>query len=354
MSARPGAAPVSHGRLREVLAAGKTYFEKGLPTGAPPVPPEVAYENDKEGYFAHLDECVKLHNFLRDNGVPKFPGCGIEHQGRVQRGTPKSVECSADGYKMVIDMQAYADKVFDTAAVAEVEKAKTLASPLEYFGWAIIPTEKSFEERVAFVQQLSRAQELLSPYTTLCQYGDDRQILVEIFEDVSRKRSVRIIQPRNPLEIAGDEFTHELLNTSEFVYFHPTQPGFVWLHRVTSPEQANVLHLPWPPPRGEKEYMYLPLICSDSGGGTALMLLVAKAMACLGIKTLVLSALPHVVWYYYKVYGARFVNMRMQQVNVEAYAGKNPLIQPYSEAQADVKKLLFGPRSTRDYKRARV
>ena len=43
----------------------------------------------------------------------------------------------------------------------------------------------------------------------------------------------------------------------------------------------------------------------------------------------------------------------MQQVNVEAYAGKNP-DSALSEAQADVKKLLFGPRSTREYKRARA
>ena len=243
----------------------------------------MAYENDKKGYFAHLDECVKLHNFLRDNGVPKFPGCGIEHQGTVRRGTPKSVECSADGYKMVIDMQAYADKVFDTAAVAEVEKAKTLASPLEFFGWAIIPTEKSFEERVAFVQQLSRAQELLSPYTTLCQYGDDRQILVEIFQDVSRKRSVRIIQPRNPSEIAGDEFTHELLNTSEFVCFHPTSDYRPTASRLRNRPTCCTCH---GPAARQKEYMSSPHL--PTGGGTTLMLLVAKAMACLGINTLVL------------------------------------------------------------------
>ena len=154
---------------------------------------------------------------------------------------------------------------------------------------------------------------------------------------------MRDIQPRNPLEISPDGFTREIMSTVEFVLLHPSQSGFVWIHRVRSEAQAAQLHLPWPPPFGETEYMYLPLICAtaDFGGGALLMTQVAKAMALMEIKTLVYSALPHVVWYYYKTQKARFVNMNLIAVDVEAYNQK-PLIQPYSQAEALAKRAEFG------------
>ena len=344
------------GRLASVLATGNRYYgEKAASTGAI-VPPEEVYKDRPDEYSTFLDKCVELHNFLLANKVPKSIECGQVVEGRPKRGAEPPIECSADGYKMVVDMAAYSEKMFTQADVNGIEgQQRLLASgqvsgidALAAHGWATIQGT-TFEERVKYVQSLPRAAELLSPYTDLCKYGDDQQILVNLFEDVSKKKTERNIQPRNPAEISPDGFTREIMSTAEFVLFHPSQNGFVWIHRVVSAQQAAQLHLPWPPPFGETEYIYLPLICATddfAGGGAILMNQVAKAMAVMKIRTLVFSALPHVVWYYYKSMSARFLNMNFVMVDVAAYNQK-PLIQPYSRAEADVKLASFGGRPKR-------
>lgn len=361
MSARPArvtpVTPVTSvatdSRLRQVLAAGRNERQRvTLSTGAL-VPPEEAYAGDPGAYAAYIAKCVELHNLLVGAKVAKNPDCGAVVEGRPKRGAPAPIECSADGYKMGVAMDAYADKVLTPADIDYIAQQKAAINAGQLSGtnalaaheWTTIQGS-TFEEKVRFVQSLARAPVLLSPYTTLCSYGDDSQIVVSLFEDVSKKKSVKDIRPRDPSTISADGFTRELLSTAEFVILHPEQEGFVWLHRVSTPESAAALHLPW----NGQEYIYLPLVCATdtfAGGGAWLMKQVTILMALMEIKTLVFSALPHVVWYYYKTMAARFVDMEFNVVDVSAFEGK-PLIQPYSAAEGELKKGSFGGRPKRN------
>ena len=358
MSARPAsvASTLGESRLHQVLAAGRNERQRvALSTGAF-VPPEEAYAGDPGAYAAYIARCVELHNLLLAAKVPKNPECGAVAEGRPKRGAAAPVECSADGYKMGVNMEMYASKVMTQADAEYIAQQKaaiganqlTGTDALAAHGWTPIQGG-TFEERVRFVQSLPRAAELLSPYTKLCSYGEDSQILVSLFEDVSKKKKEQDIRPRDPSEISAEGFTREILSTAEFVILHPEQEGFVWVHRVSTPEQAAALHLPWPPPDGAPNYIYLPLVCatdSFAGGGAWLMKQVALLMALMEIKTLVFSALPHVVWYYYKTMAARFIDMGFNVVDVTAFETK-PFIQPYSAAEGELKKASFGGRAKR-------
>ena len=66
-------------------------------------------------YEAYLTKCVELLNYLVANNVPKRTQSGQVVQGRPKRGAPTAVECSADGYKMAVAMEAYAESVLTPA-----------------------------------------------------------------------------------------------------------------------------------------------------------------------------------------------------------------------------------------------
>jgi hypothetical protein len=326
----------TNNRLHAVLTAG--IAEQNRRAIAAPVP-ESSF-SDKDVFAEFLNKCTEFHNYLVVSNVPKNSDCGMDNPK-----PSKSVLCSKDGYKMMVDMNEYSKKVLSPADLKKLEAQKLSTSEtenaLQEYGWSTIQGN-TLEERVQFVQSLARAKELLSPHTDLCKYGEDQQIQINIFKYASKKRSTAAIQPRKASEFSENGFTRELMSTAEFVFLHPTEDGFVWLHRVRTEKEAAKLHLPWPPPDGQAEYMYLPLICSNfTGGGKFLMGVVAKLMALMKIDTLVFSALPHVVWYYFNTMGARFVNMKLQTVDVSNYAGHNPPIIPRSAGEASRRQLEF-------------
>lgn len=75
---------------------------------------------------------------------------------------------------------------------------------------------------------------------------------------------------------------------------------------------------------------------------------VAKLCNLLGIRTLVFSALPHVVWYYFRqLTRAVFINDSWAEVDVAAWSSERPFIEPMSGAQADYLRVNFTPRRTR-------
>ena len=305
---------------------------------------EEVFASDMVGYNGWLDKCVALHDTLVTNNVPKNSACGKAPPtavgNRRKRGSEvPTVECGVDGYKMGVDLESFGERAFLEGYPANVSN------------WTRIEGN-NFAEKLAFVQGMKRSFELLGPDTQLCSYGknDENQIRVDIYEESGGKESVVVNRTAESID-NETEFAYELISTSEWVYYHPTEAGMVWVHTVGSAEQAAELHLPWPPPQGAEQYMYLPLVCASAGlpgGGMGLMKEVAKLCKFLGIQTLVFSALPHVVWYYYRqLTRAVFLNNQFQEVDVSLWAAEKPFIEPMSSNQADYLRVNFTPRKMR-------
>jgi len=303
---------------------------------------EETFSSDIVGYNEWLDKCVALHDTLVAAGVPKNPDCGKAPplgagNRRKRKDDTPTVECNADGYKMGVDMVGFGARAFPEGFPEGVDN------------WAHIEGD-DFASKLRFVQMMQRSRELLNPDTDLCTYGknDANQIRVDLYTKADNGDLV--LREESDIN-ASTEFVHELVSTSEWVYYHPTHAGMVWLHTVNSAEQAAQLHLMWPPPYGADKYMYLPLVCAENklpGGGIGLMKEVAKLCNLLGIRTLVFSALPHVVWYYFRqLTRAVFINDSWAEVDVAAWSSERPFIEPMSGAQADYLRVNFTPRRTR-------
>jgi len=112
--------------------------------------------------------------------------------------------------------------------------------------------------------------------------------------------------------VTWDYYGDELTRDTEYVVI--AEGGFLCALHVDTRAKASRRNLPWG--KDEDAYLYVTLVCSTNGKGYWLMQS-AEALACqLGIKRMVLSALPNAIPFYLKdSIGFRFVNRNLQYVD---------------------------------------
>jgi len=276
-------------------------------------------KNSTNRHTSHLNELmsVQFYEYLRRSRVGKNPKCDENDDGDY---------CAADGYLMLIDVWWLLRRRFVTEppfALSELDLSKTYVwlSNGSHGSWKTFPSDITL--KLTELQTHPRALELFGPEATIC---TDKQSSIEIrlFKRVGKGARGKIV-PLSIDQLRKNEYSFavELLESSTTYYIHPTEPILAFASAVGGGNAVNG-NVPTIP--GLTPYLYLALVCSDvSGGGLLVMRQLAILCDTLHVRFILLSALSHVIWYYYKQFGARPINRHGQLVDVHAYERHRPV-----------------------------
>ena len=278
------------------------------------------YTEEKE-YIRWLKRSERLYDWLVETRIPKNLGCGGD----------RDVDCAADGYRMLLRLD-------NSIPPPSPELAHQIIAA---DGWAQM--SGSTAQRLDQLQDLPRARELLGPNSDMCSFVADvlaNEIALKFFKTKREREDHISFNPRKVSlrELENEsEYTLELSHELDYVYLHPSSSGIVFCMHVKTVEQARSHTLPW----NGWAYVYISLICAKTVRGSELMAKVKQLAAALGVNTILLSALSHVVFYYMKL-GFEFADdgLHVQKLPVEFEKelrnGMDPLLLPISPTQSQI------------------
>lgn len=214
--------------------------------------------------------------------------------GKANDPDPKN--CSRDGYLMAKELET--DVTF---RVPDVNKNYTVCLQERMYKLECVEVKSLIKNPIDKFHKLDRL--MLHGRKAMEVYVDD---LCVIDKDTNRGISFEYFGA----ELAGD--THW--------YYAQENLGSIFLKYVKADKKKLYL--------SKDGYLYVVLVCAKAGSGEGIKLLqMAEEFAKqLGLKHIALSALPHVITYYYNRMGYKFVSMADGKViDVENWTVDNKL-----------------------------
>lgn len=257
---------------------------------------------------------LDLYQFLCKNNVPKDENCcALENQRcttKVEGGkkNPKSC-CGVDGFLMSVQSDT-----LDNKLGSETHVTRDPGGGIEP-EWGQFDKNMTLQAKLVQLSEIPEKQ-LVWKDNRLCTY-ESLTTTGQWVEDTIDFNIYKNGNLRNMDDIEEeDKYLSELLLHCSHFFLDNGLLAFVCI--VNNIEVAQSLRLPYKNEEVQKPYLYLNLLCSSKlGGGKKMMSKLLTLCRELRVGQIMLAALGHVIWYYYNVYGARFINRNGDIVGID-------------------------------------
>lgn len=291
-------------------------------------------EMNEDAFEEWVKRNNKLFSILKSNDVNKSDDC-YDRDDKSLRLLKKNVayldeldvfDCATDGYMMHIEHNS-------------VRRTKeSISADLDAPVWRKLKGATTNEKLRNLWSDPQVARVLVRAHT-LCEVLDRNP--EKFYLRLLFNRGDRVIQESDISESRGQDFkgapppftrradrlaaeeAFRNVRVSDYFFCASARDGtegavLGFLSVVDSPQKAADIGLPWwgkDAADASASYTYLHMICSTVQGGGMLALNRALALSrAEEHRRLVLSAMPHVLFYYYDVFGARFISRKTGEV----------------------------------------
>ena len=219
-----------------------------------------------------------LFDFLISKGAAKEPGC-TRHKEPVENKEDEVENCAIEGYLMYLPL------------------ARRRSTP------ASVPRNADLYVNVAFASGTTSTVTLKwTAKKAINRFGAferrEKKWVENTFE--------RVCERPNNATIHWDEYGETLMLMTEYYYLDPDERGHLFICTYMDEESKQKAHMPFKR-YAKGPYLFVALVCAESGFGKDLMNIAKEAAYALGCSGIALASLSNSAGFYYSL-GYRFVS----------------------------------------------
>ena len=284
----------------ESVASGSTNTADTYPAADVPLPstPDLPMSDDGDP-----QEGITLFEHVIQHGGAKRRGC----TKAGMPADPDPVNCGRDGYLMA--------KCITESSLTSASNGSTVQQ-MRMSSHDVTGSNGKTYRMESLLLGAPGAEDRFQKLNRMV-LADGSSLAMEAFVD-----NLCIIDPdvMPPYGINFSSFGKELANWTDWYYLEEGK-GSLFLRYVT-PADAKAKHLPVMEGAAGGAFLYVILVCAGKGTGVGKQLVEAaeRFAILLGLNCVVLSALPHVASYYFKL-GYTFVNQAGVTIDVAPWLG---------------------------------